>query len=82
MKLVYYKNLDGIRAIAALLVMNLHFWGKININSSILSFFHSLASVGQTGVTLFFVLSGFLITRILLNKKIVTFLQIFILDDY
>lgn len=69
MKLVYYKNLDGIRAIAALLVMNLHFWGKININSSILSFFHSLASVGQTGITLFFVLSGFLITRILLNKK-------------
>ena len=66
--LKYYKNLDGVRAIAALLVMNLHFFNEIEINSFLLNILFKFASIGQTGVTLFFVLSGFLITRILINN--------------
>ena len=69
MFLKYYKSLDGIRAIAALLVMLLHFFNMTTINSYALEIFASLSKIGQTGVTLFFVLSGFLITRILLNTK-------------
>lgn len=64
MKLSYYKNLDGIRAIAALMVMFYHFFEVNHIY-----FISDISSFGQTGVTLFFVLSGFLITRILLSTK-------------
>ncbi len=69
MKLIYYKNLDGIRAIAALMVMFFHFFASIKINTPTLSVLLKLSIFGQTGVTLFFVLSGFLITRILISTK-------------
>lgn len=70
MKLNYYKNLDGVRAIAALLVMFLHFFQYNNIqNDSVFNVFKKIAIFGQTGVDLFFVLSGFLITRILIQTK-------------
>ena len=70
MKLVYYKNLDGVRAIAALMVVFFHFFHEMsNELSPTLSIIKKIASIGQTGVTLFFVLSGFLITRILINTK-------------
>jgi peptidoglycan/LPS O-acetylase OafA/YrhL len=69
MKLTYYKNLDGVRAIAALMVMFFHFFKEIEPDSYILKIFSKIAIFGQTGVTLFFVLSGFLITRILFNTK-------------
>ena len=67
----YYKQLDGVRGIAALMIIFFHFFktylypnhNKAFIMASKLSHF------GQTGVTLFFVLSGFLITRILLFSK-------------
>lgn len=66
----YYKNLDGIRAIAALMVMVFHFFSSIELISTPLLFTLKKISVfGQTGVTLFFVLSGFLITRILISTK-------------
>jgi peptidoglycan/LPS O-acetylase OafA/YrhL len=68
-KLHYYKNLTGVRAIAALLVMFLHFFNQLNIDTETLIFFFNFSKIGQTGVTLFFVLSGFLITRILINTK-------------
>ena len=51
----YVKSLDGIRAIAILLVMFFHFFYTIE--------------VGWAGVQLFFVLSGFLITTILMDTK-------------
>ena len=54
----YYPELDGVRAIAALLVMAFHFCQGKRIGG--------IAILGQTGVDLFFVLSGFLITGILL----------------
>ncbi len=57
----YIKGLDGLRGMAIILVMLFHFrlydFGEIGI------------SVGWVGVQLFFVLSGFLITRILLADR-------------
>ncbi len=56
----YFRELDGIRAIAALMVMTFHF-GQ--------DWYHlGFLVLGQTGVDLFFVLSGFLITTILLQS--------------
>jgi peptidoglycan/LPS O-acetylase OafA/YrhL len=50
----YIKSLDGVRAIAIILVMTYH---------------AEITHFGWTGVQLFFVLSGFLITGILWNEK-------------
>jgi peptidoglycan/LPS O-acetylase OafA/YrhL len=70
MKLTYYKNLDGLRGIAALMVVVFHFYsypeGFYNVEGSL---FKKLSEIGQHGVSLFFVLSGFVITRILINAK-------------
>ena len=52
----YFPQLDGFRAIAVILVLLVHS-----------GFF--LFNAGWIGVPIFFVLSGFLITRILLNAK-------------
>jgi peptidoglycan/LPS O-acetylase OafA/YrhL len=68
MGLGYRKELDGVRAIAALMVMFFHFFQIPEIHDTYTSL-SKLAGFGQTGVSLFFVLSGFLITRILLNTK-------------
>ena len=57
----YFPELDGVRAIAALMVMAFHY-GQSSYASRLLVF-------GQTGVDLFFVLSGFLITTILLQSR-------------
>jgi peptidoglycan/LPS O-acetylase OafA/YrhL len=57
-KLDYIPGLDGIRALAALLVISTH-WPNSSIS----------LKFGWVGVNIFFVLSGFLITRILLNEK-------------
>lgn len=69
MKLIYHKNLDGLRALAALMVMMFHFFPTIEVNTKLLQFLSKASLFGQTGVTLFFVLSGFLITRILIQTK-------------
>ena len=69
---VYFKGLDGLRAIGALSV----FFGHIELLKSDFSIpnllhlpFYKYTS-GHLGVILFFVLSGFLITYILLNEKL------------
>ena len=55
--LTYRPELDGIRAVAILLVLAQH----INLPSSTLA--------GMVGVNLFFVLSGYLITSLLINEQ-------------
>jgi len=68
MKLKYHNNLDGVRAIAVIMVMIFHFFPAEN-SGILMPSLKKIANLGQTGVTLFFVLSGFLITRILINTK-------------
>ena len=62
------KELDGIRGIAILLVMMTHF-GGINPSSNIESAWNHFANICWIGVDIFFVLSGFLITEILVETK-------------
>jgi peptidoglycan/LPS O-acetylase OafA/YrhL len=64
--------MDGVRGLAVLLVLTFHFlFGSQDISANALSgdILRKLSYVGWTGVDLFFVLSGFLITRILLNAR-------------
>jgi len=69
-KLKHIVALDGLRGIAVLLVMFYHFvhLPEVSGNKTDLQFNNVLLS-GWVGVDLFFVLSGFLITRILINSK-------------
>lgn len=64
-KLKYYPVLNGVRAVAAFMVILFHFFSQ----GPYPDFIKKISVIGQTGVTLFFVLSGFLITRILLIEK-------------
>lgn len=59
--------LDGLRGIAVLMIMFYHY--ELIPYNTILPGLSSIIKFGQTGVTLFFVLSGFLITRILLKNR-------------
>ncbi|TRW22589.1 acyltransferase [Flavobacterium zepuense] len=68
-KLQHFNELDGVRAIAALMVMFFHFFKEFTATDKLLVLIQKVAIFGQTGVSLFFVLSGFLITRILINTK-------------
>ncbi|MEL6606047.1 MAG: acyltransferase [Cyanobacteria bacterium J06614_10] len=63
--------LDGIRGLAALMVMAFHYLEGKNylIRGTFYEPLLKFSALGQTGVDLFFVLSGFLITRILINSK-------------
>lgn len=64
----YLRGLDGVRAVAILLVMLFHFY--------------YLLEVGWIGVQLFFVLSGYLITSILLEDKRDTVLSFYLKRFY
>jgi peptidoglycan/LPS O-acetylase OafA/YrhL len=62
--------LDGLRALAISLVIALHYLDSGRIKGSPL--FRSIAAHGGFGVYLFFVLSGFLITQVLLREESAT----------
>src|SRR5260370_12702556 len=63
-------ELDGIRGLAILLVMVFHFGSLKPGHSTWLNHLgHEALGFGWCGVDLFFVLSGFLITGILLDSK-------------
>ncbi|HET7818210.1 MAG TPA: acyltransferase [Bacteroidia bacterium] len=73
-KIVYFKNLDGLRAIAALCVIFAHlaYWLKHpdNLFFNALSFLMSFdGNLGRIGVICFFVLSGFLITYLMYAEQ-------------
>ena len=63
------KSLDGIRGIAVILVLAVHFQSMAVLpqTSVLYSWLAGIMSWGWCGVDLFFVLSGFLITGILLD---------------
>ncbi len=69
-----YPGLDGIRGIAILLVLSMHFGFYpsfyTSAPSAITGWMSRIFVGGWSGVDLFFVLSGFLITSILLASKL------------
>lgn len=68
----YWVALDGLRAIAVFLVI-IHHLGSLDSKPSVIvNAINKLASWGWVGVDCFFVLSGFLITSLLLREKTLT----------
>lgn len=75
-KKTYFPNLDALRFIAALMVFGAHrvngLYELSKINVPFIGRIWNLMCDGYLGVILFFVLSGFLITYILLEEKELT----------
>lgn len=68
-KKLYFPNLNGIRALAASMVLVCHIeLHKVDFHLKRLDFLNVL-NFGRVGVTVFFSLSGFLITYLLLEEK-------------
>jgi peptidoglycan/LPS O-acetylase OafA/YrhL len=68
---VYFPSLNGLRFIAAFVVI-IHHLEQIKLFFGLPSLFHQwhfIKIIGELGVTLFFTLSGFLITYLLLAEK-------------
>src|SRR5258706_10825177 len=68
---VYFKNLDGIRFFAALFVLLQHSFGfrKMYTSSGFAFLDKCFEYTGILGVNLFFILSAFLISYLLLMEK-------------
>jgi peptidoglycan/LPS O-acetylase OafA/YrhL len=60
----YYRSIDGLRGVAISLVVLYHFGMNYYTRSFPIHF------AGRTGVNIFFVISGFLITTLLIKEKI------------
>ena len=71
-KIVYFKNLDAIRFFAAMMVFISHAMSKsfnhFKIEDSIIEKTLFVISNGAMGVSIFFVLSGFLITYLIVTE--------------
>lgn len=68
----HMPELDSVRGVAVLMVMFYHafYWGmNLSLFPTVEGRLLQLAWVGRLGVNLFFVLSGFLITGLLLNAR-------------
>lgn len=66
-KRVYFPNLDGLRFIAALMVIVTHIEQMKMFKK--MAYYKYPMHTGTLGVTIFFVLSGFLITYLLLSEE-------------
>ena len=67
--LPHYPALDGLRGVAALMIVWHHFVQFTPVHEAVLALMSRVLGFMWTGVDLFFVLSGFLITNILANSK-------------
>jgi peptidoglycan/LPS O-acetylase OafA/YrhL len=65
----HYPALDGLRGLAILLVLFCHYAFILPVRGRVGASLEMLSFQGWVGVTLFFVLSGFLITGILVDSK-------------
>ncbi|MFT5777423.1 MAG: peptidoglycan/LPS O-acetylase OafA/YrhL [Crocinitomicaceae bacterium] len=71
--MIYFRRLDSLRFIAFFLVFWAHLFNTFNFDAitdsaNLKTFFHALVNTGGMGVHLFFVLSGFLITYLLIRE--------------
>jgi peptidoglycan/LPS O-acetylase OafA/YrhL len=65
----HVPSLDGVRGLAILMVLVVHFIGNAHPIDSVERLIIQVASYGSMGVDVFFVLSGFLITGILFDSR-------------
>lgn len=65
----HLPGLDGVRGLAILMVLVVHFIGGATAYTSVERLIVKASSYGVLGVDLFFVLSGFLITGLLIRAK-------------
>jgi peptidoglycan/LPS O-acetylase OafA/YrhL len=69
-KPIYFHNLDGLRFIGSLIIIVFHIEDlKLKLNRPTIPVIRHYNMIGNFDVSLFFVLSGFLITYLLLKEK-------------
>jgi peptidoglycan/LPS O-acetylase OafA/YrhL len=68
-KSAHIPALDGIRGLAILMVLMVHFLEIVDPTTGLQVWLNRVAGYGTMGIDLFFILSGFLITGILLDTR-------------